>query len=180
MKKFIIISRKTLINSPYCPIEKQIVKLPQGKICEWFVNTSNDAIVVIPILKTGEILLQKNYKHGSQEIITEFCAGLVDDNETPKKAVKRELEEETGYISQKIIKLGEVFANPTGSTMKYHFFLAKNCEIIGKLNLDSSEQIETFTVSNIDEAIKILTNPKTKTSTASISALTFIKFFRKI
>ncbi|MCF7917715.1 NUDIX hydrolase [Candidatus Gracilibacteria bacterium] len=119
------------------------------------------------------MLLQKAYKHGSREIITEFCAGMIDEGETPIQAAKRELSEETGYASSQWEKIGEVFANPTGSEMKYHFFLAGNCNQMKSPQQDEAEQIETFLVKSFEKARELLTNPKTITSSATMAALVF-------
>ena len=173
MQKFKILSRETLLDSPYCPVEKHIVELPRGGTAEWFVNTSSDAVIVIPVTKSGEVILQKSYKHGGREIVVEFCAGLIDKCEVPLHAARRELREETGYVSKHFTKIGEVFANPTGSTMKYHFFLASGCIYSGAQKLDASEQIEVMKVRNIDAARKLLMDPQTKTSSATMAGLAF-------
>ncbi len=174
MKPFKILSREKILDNPYCPIEKQIVELTTGDKAEWFVNKASDAVIIIPVLKTGEVLLQKNYKHGSGKIVTEFCAGMIDPGETPEQAAPRELLEETGHTAESFTKLGEVFANPTGSSMKYHFFRAENCEKSGNQSLDEAEQIEVFSVKNIAEARKLLTDSETHTSAGTLAVMGFM------
>jgi ADP-ribose pyrophosphatase len=177
MKKFSILSRKKVLDTPFCPIEKQIVILPNGKKTEWFINTCSSAVVIVPILSSGKILLQKCYKHGSGEIITEFCAGCIDSEETPLKSAERELKEETGYTGE-FIFVGECFANPTGSTMQYFFFIAQNCKKITNPSLDQAEQIEPFFTKNLKTARELLMSPANKTSSATLTALVFAeKFF---
>ncbi|MCK5460721.1 NUDIX hydrolase [Candidatus Gracilibacteria bacterium] len=171
MKKFKILSREKVLDSQWCPIEKQIVELPNGKETEWFVHMNADAVIVVPILKNGNILLQKNYKHGCGECITEFCAGMIDKGESPEKCAHREFLEETGFQTKKLVKIGEVFANPTGSIMKYHFFLGFDCEKIANPQQEESEQIEVFEVENLKAAHELLTNSNTKTSSATLTAL---------
>lgn len=178
MKKFKILSREKILDAKYSPVEKHIVELPSGKTTEWYVNTTDSAVVVVPILSSGEVLLQRNYKHGSREVVTEFCAGLIDDGEKPIHAAERELLEETGYKGQ-LHFIGEVFANPTGSTMKYYFFVAEDCKKIAEQDLDEAEQVELFTASDLMETRKILTDPKTKTAAATVSALAFAEKCRK-
>ncbi len=173
MKKFKILSRETLINSPYCPVEKHIVEFPDGGKGEWFVNTSSDAVIVIPITTDGKIVLQRSYKHGGGEVVTEFCAGLIDKGETPEVSARRELKEETGFVPSSLQKIGELFANPTGSSMRYHFFLARGCSLVGKQELDLSEQIEVFLVDDWNEAKALLTNSKTLTSSATMAGVGF-------
>lgn len=177
MKPFEILDRKMLIDSPYMPIEEQTVRLPNGKTASWFVHKGKGAVIIVPLTTQGEVLLQKTYKHGCGEIVTEFCAGMIDAGETPLQAAHRELEEETGYLSPDIRPLGTLFANPTGSQMKYHFFLAQNCHPQGKINLDDAEQIENFTVPHLASAQKLLTDPTTKTSTTALTALLYAQNF---
>jgi len=180
MKKFKTISREIIVDEKYCRIEKQIVKLPNGEKVDWFIDLGVDAVFIVPVKKNGEVLLQKSYKHGGGEIVTEFCAGMIDAGESEETAAQRELLEETGYVAEKLIKIGEIFANPTGAKMKYHFFVGLNACENKKQGLDSSEQIEVFSVKNLAEAGEILTDSKTKTSSAAIAALKFAeKYFDK-
>ncbi len=169
-----------LVDHQYCRVEKQIVELPNGEKGEWFVDLKGDAALIVPVTLEGEIVLQKTYKHGCGEIIVEFCAGMVDTGETPETAAKRELMEETGYSAEKFIKIGEIFTNPTGAKMKYHIFVALNAKKTEHQELEDTEQIETFTVKNLQEVSNFLTNPKTITCASALSALKFAeKYFDK-
>lgn len=178
MKPFKIISREVLLDSPYMPVEKHIVELPNGKQAEWFVNTSEDAVIVIAISKTGEIILERCYKHGCQKIIIEFCACMIDEGETPIEAAERELREETGYRSGKMEKVGEVFSNPTGSQMKYHFFIATDCEKEGPQKLDGAEQIEVFFVPTLEDVEKIFFDSSSNPSCIALAGLSYLRKFK--
>ena len=188
MKKFKILSKELLIDEPYCKIEKQRVLTHAGKELDWFIRLNTDAVIIIPFFKTGEVLLQQAYKHGAQSFIAEFPAGLIDANEKPIHAAARELREETGLVSKNLKKIGSVLADPTGSNMRYHFFVAENCQAIAEKELDDAEQIETFLVKNFETAVNYLLSTmqpkdlalkgpqiKLQTSTATIAALPFVK-----
>lgn len=177
MKPFTILARETLVDSPYMPVEKQRVLLPNGTETDWFIHTTKAAVIILPITETGEIMLQKTYKHGCGEIVIEFCAGMIDEGETPLQAAHRELEEETGYHADDMIPVGNVFTNPTGSQMKYSFFVAHNCRPTGSIHLDDAEQIENFTVPNFETAQKVLLDPSTKTAVAAIAGLQYLQQF---
>lgn len=177
MKKFKILSRKLVLDNQYLPVEKQIVELPNGEEAEWFVALVSDAVLILPQLENGKFLLQKNYKHGSGENVIEFCAGMVDKGENPKETASRELLEETGFECEEMIKIGENFSNPTGSAMKYHYFLAKNCRKTAEPELEAAEQIEVFEVENLKKISELLTNKDTKTSSATISALKYAEMY---
>lgn len=155
MKPFKIRSKEVLIDSIYMPVEKQIVEFPNGEVGEWFVNTHGDAVIVLAKTKEGQFILERCYKHGCQSIVVEFCAGMIDPGETPEQAAKREFREETGYRCGTLKKVGEVYANPTGSQMKYHFFIATECEYDGPQQLEGAEQIEVLKLDSI-EAVEAL------------------------
>ena len=190
MKKFKILSKELIFDKKYCQIERQRVLTHQNKEIDWFVRKMSDAVIVVPFFKTGEILLQKTYKHGAQKIIIEFPAGMIEKNESAINAAARELREETGLIATKLKKVGSVLADPTGSAMKYHFFIAENCQSIAERELDEAEQIETFLVKDFKTAETYLLSTmqpkdlalkgpqvKFQTSTATIAALPFVRKF---
>ncbi len=189
MKKFKVVSKKLIVNEPYCKIEKQKVITHNGAELDWFVRLNYDAVIVVPFFETGEVLLQKAYKHGAQSFIIEFPAGLLEDTkENLKHAAARELREETGVVAQKITKIGSVLANPTGSPMRYHFFIAEGCQAIADKELDDAEQTETFLIKDFKMAEDYLLSTmqpkelalkgpqvKLQTSTATIAALPFVR-----
>lgn len=175
MKPFRILSIEHLLDTPYLPVQKERVVLPNGKETDWFVTTGRDAAIVIPITTDGKILLQRAYKHGCRSVVTEFCAGIIEEGETPQEGARRELLEETGYSSRQIVKVGEFFANPTGATSAYLVFLALDCKKVREPKLDDAEQIENFLVDNIAKAEEVFFHPQTKTSTAAMTALFLLK-----
>ena len=151
-----VLSQKTVINEPYCHIEKQKVQFPNGEEGDWFIKHNDDAVIVLPILTDGRVMLQKSYKHGSGVIVSECVAGMVDDGESPEVAAERELLEESGYKAKSLKKLGVTFANPTSSPMKYHFYLAEGCRKVAEQDLEAAEQIDLFFVEDLEEAKKLI------------------------
>jgi len=67
--------------------------------------------------------------------------GRIDDNEDPKEAAARELEEEIGYKASKLDELGIFTMSPGYLTQKTHAFLARGL-IKGKTGGDEEEKIE--------------------------------------
>lgn len=175
MKPYKVLATERLVDSPFCRIEKQLVELPDGSTADWFINHNTDAVIVIPVLKDGSVLLQQQYKHGGGEIVTEFCAGMIDEGEVPEQAAARELQEETGYTAEKFIHLKTVFSNPTGSPMKYHYFLAKNAALTHPTNLEPAEQIELLVFPSIEATREHLMKPETLTTAGMIGALSLVE-----
>lgn len=174
IQPYTILKKETLVQEPYCHIEKHRVGFPNGGEGDWYVKLNADAVIVLPILETGEVLLQRSYKHGSENIIVECVAGLVDEGEDPLDTARRELQEETGYSSDTLEYKGTVFANPTGSNMKYHFFVASDCVQVGEQMLDEAEQIEIFTVPSVEAAKTYLLQKDIYTTSATRAMLSYV------
>lgn len=171
MKPYKVLRKERIIDTPFCRIEKQLIELPDGSTADWFVNLNDDAVIVIPVLNDGSVLLQEQYKHGGGKVVTEFCAGMIDEGETPAQAAARELQEETGYTAEKFIHLKTVFSNPTGSRMRYHYFLARNAEKTAEPDLEPAEQIKLLLLPNLKAARAHLMKPDTLTTAGMIGAL---------
>ena len=170
IQKFKILKTEMLVDEPYCHIEKQQVRLPNGNEVTWFIKKASDVVIIIPFLKNGEVALLETYKHGAGLTINEFPSGIINKKEDPKLAAARELREETGLIAGYLQSIGCVFADATGSNMKYRFFIAKDCEPIAPQELDDAEQIKVFTAKNLNTAIAHLSDSNHSPSTAATLA----------
>jgi len=176
MKPFKVIKKERLISETYCTIDKERVVFPDGSEGDWFIKQNNNAVIIIPILKTGEVLLEKTYKHGCGEIIMEFPAGLIDPGEDSLTAAKRELIEETGYTATTWTLLGECYSSPTGSPMKHIYYLAEDCAQNHETELEPAEQIELVLVKDLATAKKTLN--KSISSNTAYTALQMYDLFK--
>lgn len=80
--------------------------------------------VSIMVEKDGKLLVEKQFRYGANGFVEEFPCGMVEKDEDPLDAAKRELLEETGIdINKKdIIKLGQTNPNPAFMTNKMHYY----------------------------------------------------------
>ncbi|MCK8818050.1 NUDIX hydrolase [Natroniella sulfidigena] len=102
-----------------------------------------DWVTVVPITVEQEVILVKQYRIGTEEVTLEIPGGTLDPGEENSKlAAKRELLEETGYDSEKLVKLGKVAVNPAIQNNYCHFYLAQDVKLIGEQSLDKTEDIE--------------------------------------
>lgn len=105
-----------------------------------------DWVNILPITKNKEVILIEQYRVGSNQIELEIPGGVVDpgEEENLSFAAKRELEEETGYITKvPLIHIGSINPNPAIQNNKVHFYIADQCEIPKQRNHfpDSNEDI---------------------------------------
>lgn len=85
-----------------------------------------DWVNVLPVTADGKAVLIQQSRVGSFQHELETPGGVVDSDETkdPTLTAARELEEETGYTSQRILSLGSFNPNPAIMNNRVHIFVA--------------------------------------------------------
>ena len=86
----------------------------------------NGGAVVLPITDEGKVVLVKQYRYPFEKFLYELPAGKLEKNEDPLKCASRELQEETGYTTSNITKLGSIYTTPGFCSEELHIYLAEN------------------------------------------------------
>lgn len=118
---------------------------------QYFIHPGG--VCVVPIID-DKIALIRQYRTPIQKIIYEIPAGKLDHGEDPFEAGKRELQEETGYSSNKWTDLGHIYPCPGYSTELLYIYLAQDL-IAGDQNLDHGELVE-LELTPIDKVIEMI------------------------
>jgi len=82
--------------------------------------------VVAAINDAGKLIMVKQFRYPLQKFLIELPAGKLELNEDPMLCAVRELQEETGFKSDDVIKLGAISTTPGFCTEILHIYLAKN------------------------------------------------------
>ncbi len=101
----------------------------------------NGAVVILPLLQDDEILLIKQYRRPTKQILIELPAGLIEEGDTLEERAMKELQEETGYAAEELIPFGGMFSAPGFCSEYLHFFLAKKLKP-SPLTPDDDEAID--------------------------------------
>ena len=135
------ISSTQIFSGKLIDIYLDNVRLPNGKQStrEWLNHPG--AVCLVPILNNGDILLIRQFRYGPREEFIEIPAGKLDKNEEPLKCGLRELEEETGYKSNKLTFLTNIHPAIGFSNEKMWMYLAEELELSEK-KLDDDEFLE--------------------------------------
>ncbi len=117
------------------------VNSDSGKEFPFYCIENSAWVNIIPVTKSGEVVLIEQYRHGIEEITLEIPGGLVDGGESPEFAANRELLEETGYTPRETIFLGKSRPNPAIQDNWVYHYLAIDCEKTQEPEFDSTESV---------------------------------------
>ena len=126
-----------------------------GEELDRLVLKSMDWVNVVALTGEGLIVVVRQYRFGTEEVTTEVPGGMVDPGEGHEESARRELLEETGYVSDHWSYLGSVDPNPAVQTNKMHHWLAKDCRLEAEQELDPGEDIEVATLTEEEMRIAI-------------------------
>jgi len=115
-----------------------------GKAHDFYVLESGSWVNVIPLTPAQEVVLIRQYRHGTREVTLEIPGGIVEPGDSPLDAARRELREETGYEAAEMVDLGFVHPNPAFLDNRCYTFIAKDARYSGAQTLDEKEDIEVL------------------------------------
>jgi ADP-ribose pyrophosphatase len=116
----------------------------------------SDCIAVVAIDEQDNVLLVRQFRYPVDRFLLEIPAGGIDPGEEPIDSVRRELQEEIGYLPRKIDKLGGFYSIPGYGTEYLHCFVATDL-VPGRLMAEDTEDIELVRVSP-DEIPRLITS----------------------
>jgi len=133
---------QTLLKTKLFSVEHRVYgrSADGDKVIERDVVVHPGAVVILPILDDGRIVLIRNFRYTVERELYELPAGTRSKDETPIATARRELEEETGYRAAEMKPLIEFYTSPGILTERMYAFLARGLTQVGQ-RLDPGEQI---------------------------------------
>lgn len=152
--------------------------VPNGNKAKWDVISHKGAAAILPVDEDGRIILVRQYRGAIDDLLLEIPAGGRDTvNEEFYSCALRELEEEIGYTTDKLLPLIDYYSAAAYTSELISIFYTENL-ILGKQKLDENEfvSIERYT---LDELVTMIFEKKIKDgkTIAAIMAYKALKNF---
>lgn len=126
------------------------------------------AVAIVPLTDDGKVIVERQYRYPLQQVITEIPAGKLNNKQENRlEAAKRELKEETGFVADTWVEIGEYYPAAAYSDEIITLYLAKGLRK-GEQSLDDDEFLDVEAVP-LEELVKEIMDGKIgdgKTQTA--------------
>lgn len=133
-----------LLKGRFLHAFRDTVQLPDGGTSTREFIKHPGAVMVVPMLDDGRLVLERQYRYPLQRVMVEFPAGKLDAGETTFTCAQRELLEETGYSATQWARAGMLHPVIAYSTEFIDIWFARGLSL-GQRKLDAGEFLDVFT-----------------------------------
>jgi ADP-ribose pyrophosphatase len=152
VKPWKTLNRALILNhSKYLQVETHTVELPDGRtIADWPWLIMPDYANILAVTEEQQFLCFRQPKYGAGGITLALPGGIIEPDEAPLVAAKRELLEETGYEAPEWIDLGHYAVDGNRGAGTAYLFLALRARRIAEITADDLEEQQLLSLSRVE------------------------------
>lgn len=143
------VESREVYRGRFLQVRQDDVMLPDGSTSyrEYIVHPG--AVMVVPVLDDGRLVMERQYRYPTQRAYLEFPAGKLESGEPGIVCGVRELFEETGFRAAEWAFAGELHNAIAYSSERIEVWFARGL-VAGERQLDMGEFLDVFVASEED------------------------------
>ena len=118
------LSSRLIYDGQIVKLRVDTIRMPGGRETTREIVEHSDCVAIVAIDADDNVLLVNQFRKPVEKELLEIPAGGIDPGEDPVTTVRREMQEETGYLPQKVERLGGFYSTPGYCTEYLHLYLA--------------------------------------------------------
>ncbi len=134
------LSSQLIYEGQVVKLRVDTVKMSGGRKTTREVVEHPDCVAIIAIDANDNVLLVSQFRKPIEKELLEIPAGGIESGEDPETTVRRELQEEAGYLPRKAEKLGGFYSTPGYCTEYLYLYLATDL-VPSQLYAEDTESI---------------------------------------
>lgn len=157
IEKWQKLTTKYLIKERWATLRVDTLKLQNGSIKDdYYVLEYANWVNAVALTEDNKLIMVRQYRFAGDIISLEIPGGIIDGDEAPEKAIKRELLEETGYSFKSCELIATLYPNPATANNQTFTYLLKGGVKTHEQNLDEHEilNVELYTIAEVKELLK--------------------------
>lgn len=139
------LSSEQIYSGPAIALRVDRVRKPSGTITTRDVVEHSDCVAIVPIDDKENVLLVRQFRYPVDCSLLEVPAGGIEPGEDVMDCVRRELQEEIGYLPGTIEQLGGFYSIPGYGTEYLYVYLARELKV-SRLVAEDTDDIEVIRV----------------------------------
>jgi ADP-ribose pyrophosphatase len=143
-------------KGPWATMRVDKCEMPDGRIVdEYYVLEYPNWVNAVALTTDNKVIMVRQYRHAANIVSLEIPGGVIDGDEAPEAAMRRELLEETGYQFDDVELLCTIYANPSTSNNHTYCYLAKGGIKVQEQDLDEHEEVvvEEYTIAEVKQLL---------------------------
>ena len=128
----------------FLDVRRDRIRLPNGDTAHREYIVHPGAVMVVPLLDDGRLVVERQFRYPLGRVVLEFPAGKLDAGESPLQCAIRELVEETGYRAREWARAGILHNAVAYSTEGIEVWFARGL-VAGERRLDAGEFLDVTT-----------------------------------
>lgn len=146
------LSRSTVYHpNRFLKVELHSVELPDGQVIpDWSWLEIPSASIMLAVTEEGQFVCMRQIKYALDGACLGLVGGMLEADEDPLEAARRELLEETGYSAPEWVPLGSYIVDPNRGICTMHLYLALGAKYVMEPNSGDLEDQEVVLLSRAE------------------------------